>query len=1381
MPAGCAPVSGKLFFPVKGFALLAILSFFTFPARAQETFLLYSDYSDEQVNTLEINRIIQDREGFIWMATQNGVVKYDGYSFKFYRNDPRRSNSLRHNFVKDVLESRDGRYIWAATYGGSLHRLDKRAGKLDWAPIDHNIDVDAGVFNCLAQAPDGTVWAAGISSLLRVEPETFKHEYLIPQFPGSNARLSVSSLLVFNENHLWLGASRGIMDFDISSRKARNIPECQNENIRCLLRDSRGRVLAGGRNALLVYVPQEGWRRYGFESSNTGQISSILELSPGIFWLGGERGLWRWVERENQPAPVILYDPIGERERHYQILSMFRDRDGGYWLGTATNGLQQLFPEKFHSLPARIRPQLELRHPTVTQIFQADSLLWIGTLRGLQLYSLVEHKEVIPAAGPGLPIFNTRITCMIRDSKGHLWIGTTDNGYYRIRSAEDFIEEGRIEHFDIREDGLEEPRNNSAMRIMEDTEGNLWVGSFGSGLNIRMANTGEAINLKNIEGKAGSLSRNGISGIATDCSGDIWVSTCGGGLNRRRPSGNGRIENRFEHFLHDPEAPGSISHDIILFLYVDSRCRLWAGTYSGGLNMLDPATGKARLFTMEDGLAGNTIYSILEDHAGSLWLSTDNGVSRMIVAEERFINYSMRNGLPFNRHYFFAAHRNEAGRLYFGGLGGLYHFNPSDIKENGNPPEYWITGLRVNNQPVSILPDGILQEDILYTDKITLSFREKSLSLTLSALSYQYPGQNQYAYRLEGFDAGWNKVGNQREITFTNLDPGTYRFQYQAADHAGNWNPEGKELIIEVLPPFWASWWAWLLYTAMALGALGAIYRFQLARRLQLAEARRLRELDAFKTRFYTNITHEFRTPLTVILGLAEQALGNNRPKREEAVRLIVRNGRRLLRLVNQMLDLSKAESGSLRARMAQADIVRFLRYCLESYHSWAETRQVELHFESEAESLLMDFDPEKVQDIFSNLLSNALKATPPGGRITVRVKADGQFLSCAVEDTGHGIEKEHLPLIFDRFYIPPQSPRRGKVPAVGFPEPISSDTPPLSGAPGGAGGWEGTGIGLALTKELLQLLDGRIEVWSERGQGSCFTFFLPIRQEANSPHQSPRRGEESSTVPANIEPSPSHLGRAGEGLGRLLIIEDNADVVYYLRSCLRGRYHLLVAADGQEGVEVALQEVPDIIISDVMMPRRDGLEVCRILKADERTSHIPIILLTARAAIEDKIQGIRRGADAYLSKPFHREELDAHLEQLLLQRRRLQEYFRRPDAPLPGEAERPEAAFLQKVRACILERLEEENFGVEELAGALFLSRTQLFRKVKALTGRNVAAFIHQVRIGQAKQLLTTTNLAVSEIAFQTGFSEASYLRKVFLKETGETLAEFRKKFRKG
>lgn len=1383
-PARRTPVSEPSHFPAKRLALLAILQFFTLFLRTQETFLLYSDYSDEYANTLEVNRIIQDREGFIWMATQNGMVKYDGYSFTFYRNDPRSSNSLRHNFVKDVLESRDGKYIWAATYGGSVHRLDKRSGEISWAPIDQVTHVDAGVFNCLAQAPDGTVWAAGINSLLRAEPETFKHEFLFPEFPGSNTRLSIFSLLVFDESHLWLAAGRGIMEYDISTRKVRNIGEWQNETVRCLYRDSRGRVLAGLDNMLATYSHEEGWKSYSFKSSNIGLISSVFELSPGVYWLGGERGLWRWENGNSRLAPVILYDPIGEREHHFHVLSIFRDRDEGFWLGTANNGLKQLFPEKFRSLPARVRPQLELRHPTVTQIFQSDSnLLWIGTLRGLQLYSLVEQKEVMPAADPRLPLFNNRIACMIRDSKGQLWIGTIDNGYYRIGSIEDFIEKGRIEHFDIREDGADIPQSNSTMRIMEDGRGNLWVGSFGSGLNVRMAGAGEMVNLKNIENNSSSLSRNGISGIAAGCNGDIWVSTYGGGLNRYRPSGNGRIENRFEHFTHDPEAPGSISHDIILFLFVDSKCRLWAGTYSGGLNLLDPASGEARLFTMEDGLAGNTIYGILEDPSGDLWLGTDNGVSRMIVAEERFINYSMRNGLPFNRHYFFAAHRNEAGRLYFGGVGGLYSFNPSDVRETGSPPECWITGLKVNNQSVPVMPDGLLRENVWYADRIVLGYEDKTLSLTLSALSYQYPGQNQYAYRLEGFDAGWNKVGSKREITFTNLDPGTYRFQYHAAGHTGNWYPEIKELIIEVLPPFWATWWAYAAYASLALGILYAVYRFQLSRKLQLAESHRLRDLDAFKTRFYTNITHEFRTPLTVILGLAEQALDKSRRKREEAVRLIRRNGQHLLRLVNQMLDLSKAESGALKARMVQSDMVHFLKYNLESYHSWAEARQVELRFHSEVEGLAMDFDPEKVQDIFSNLLSNALKATPPGGRITVRVEADEHFLSCAVEDTGHGIQKEQLPFIFDRFFSstsPPQSPQRGEAAAEASPSWASLGTPPPSGGPGGAGTWPGAGIGLALTRELLQLLGGRIEVWSERGRGSRFTFFLPIRRNAEwEPEPEHFISHRMRAAAFPVVQTASALEKTGRQHPRLLIIEDNADVVYYLRSCLQGRYHIQVAADGQEGIELALQEVPDIIISDVMMPRRDGLEVCRILKADERASHIPIILLTARAAIEDKIQGIRRGADAYLSKPFHREELDAHLEQLLLQRRRMQEHFRRPDAPPPGETERPEAAFLRKVRACVLEHLEEENFGVEELADALFLSRTQLFRKIKALTGRNVAAFIHQVRIGRVKELLASTDLTVAEIAFLTGFSDPSYLRKVFLKETGETLAVFRSKFR--
>ncbi|MCB0581115.1 MAG: response regulator [Phaeodactylibacter sp.] len=762
-----------------------------------------------------------------------------------------------------------------------------------------------------------------------------------------------------------------------------------------------------------------------------------------------------------------------------------------------------------------------------------------------------------------------------------------------------------------------------------------------------------------------------------------------------------------------------------------------------------------------------------------------------------FFPFTKAHGVELENIGYGALFCSSGGEIFFGGEGGFQAVSQPMLAQLlvGKAPRIIITGFKLRNEVPGAGKNTILNQSPWVAREIRLNHRQNSFSFSLACLDFRNPDGNYLEYQLQPYDPTWRNDLLNGDASYVNVPPGQYSFYVRGADSFGVWNTGGVRIHIIILPPWWQRWWAYALYGLLLSAAFYTLYRYQLSRRLQLAEASRLRDLDAFKTRFYTNITHEFRTPLTVILGLAGQALDNSRRKREEAVHLIRRNGQHLLRLVNQMLDLSKAESGTLKARIVQGDIVRFLKYSLESYHSWAEGRQIELHFSSEAESLAMDFDPEKVQDIFANLLSNALKATPAGGRITVRVAADDQFLSCAVEDTGHGIEEEQLPYVFDRFFsrLPARSsPPEGGGLGIGGRSEVQPEPsyPPRgdggglfsSGGPGGAG----TGIGLALTKELLHLLGGRIEVWSAPGQGSRFTFYLPIRREADSPSRSPA---DSSGLAAAAEPFPSPSGRAGEGLtspppleglgGRLLIIEDNPDVVYYLRSCLRGRYHIQVAADGQEGVEMALREVPDIIISDVMMPRRDGLEACRILKADERTSHIPIILLTARAAIEDKIQGIRRGADAYLSKPFHREELDAQLEQLLLQRRRLQEHFSRPDAPPPGEAERPEAAFLQKVRACILEYLEEENFGVEELADALFLSRTQLFRKVKALTGRNVAAFIHQVRIGQVKQLLATSDLTVSEIAFRTGFSDPSYLRKVFLKETGETLAVFRSRFR--
>lgn len=1319
--------------------------------------MIYSDYTDEQVTTSEVFRIIQDREGFIWIATQNGLARYDGYRFKFFRYDPRNPNSLKHNFVRDIMESGDGKYIWATTFGGSLHRIDKRTDRIDWVPVDTARHLETGVYNTLFEAPDGTIWTAGVNSILRVDPNTMSSEFISLLTPETK-RMSIVSILATSNDLLWLASSHGLLEFHIRTRKTRHIGDTKNKSVRCLFRDSRGLVLAGMNNALLVFSGAGDQEVFSFREHDTGAILSVLELSPGVYWLGAENGLWKWRYGTPFPEPVILYDTSGEKERRLKVNCMFRDRDGGYWIGASSLGLQQLIPEKFQSFPGRARPQMELRHNTVSSIYQMDSsLLWIGTLKGLQLYDLINQKEIHT---PGLDHFCCRITCMYKDSKGHFWIGTEGEGYFRIKSVDEFIRLGRIEYFSFLETGVDVPQSNAAMRIMEDAAGNLWVGSFGSGMNIRMAGADEIIHLRHSEDVPQSISINNSSGIVTGCNGDIWISTYGGGINRYRPSSQNRIENRFEHIKRHPESPGSLSHDIVLFLHIDKQCRIWAGTYSGGLNLVDANTGKARVFTMDDGLAGNTIYTILEDDSGNLWLATDNGISHMIVAEERFVNYSMRNGLPFNRHFFLSAHSSQVGRLYFGGVGGMYSFDPATVKEPGNAPQCRITELKVLNQVVEAHPDGMLKQDIAFTDKIILRHHEKSFSLTLAALSYAYPDQNQYAYRLIGFDDKWNKVGSKREITFTNLSPGRYRFQYRAADYTGKWNPHEKELTIVVLPPFWATWWAYALYAALAFFIVFGLYRFQLKRRLQAAEARRLRELDAFKTNFYTNITHEFRTPLTIISGMADQIGEQPENWLLEGLRLIKRNSNRLLDLVNQMLDLSKLESGRMPLHLQQADIIIYLKYLLESFHSLAQSKQIQLQFQSDMPVWVMDFDAEKVRQVLSNLMSNALKFTPEGGQVQLSVAVgrnqEAEMLFIKVSDTGPGIAPEKLPYIFDRFYQADDSPTRQA---------------------------EGSGIGLALAKELVKRMGGEISVQSpvpgSGGRGAAFSVALPVSRKAEF---APVPLAEALPVEQKAPNVSDAYAATGDSTARpyILVVEDNADVVRYLAACLAADYRMTAARNGREGIDMAIETVPDLVITDVMMPDTDGFELCRTLKNDARSSHIPIIMLTARAGIENKIEGLKHGADDYLIKPFHKTELLTRIEQLLDLRRKLQQHYLAAaglhDAEPSASALLPEDSFVQKVRAVVEAHLADYDFSVDQLCREVYMSHSQLHRKMTALTGCAPALFIRKVRLQHAKPLLLNPETSITAVALETGFEDPGYFTRVFKKEFGLSPGAWRK-----
>ncbi|MCB0586419.1 MAG: helix-turn-helix domain-containing protein, partial [Phaeodactylibacter sp.] len=683
----------------------------------------------------------------------------------------------------------------------------------------------------------------------------------------------------------------------------------------------------------------------------------------------------------------------------------------------------------------------------------------------------------------------------------------------------------------------------------------------------------------------------------------------------------------------------------------------------------------------------------------------------------------------------------------------------------------YFTDFRIFNNPVAVGEGEMpLRLPIYKARHIEVQSAQKVISFQFTALNFINPERQAYRFWLAPFHDGWQYNGNKREVTFTNLDPGVYHLRVETAENGYDW--AGTSLALHVLPPWHRTWWAYTLWTMLLAGAVYWLYQFQLNRKLAEAEALRLKELDQAKARLYANITHEFRTPLTIILGMVREVKEDPAHWFNEGLKLIHRNGTRLLHLVNQMLDLSKLESGHIPLQPGQADIVNYLKYLTESFHSFADTRDIRLHFLTELHSFTMDFDAEKLRKVVSNLLSNAIKFTPEGGDIYLQLAVEqpeghSAHLILIVKDNGAGIPAEYLPHIFDRFYSLP--------------------TAPLNSPPSGGLGGAGAGIGLALTKELVTVMKGTIAVESKVGAGTKFTVHLPVTRQAPKASPSPEQGppiEETAIYFANRAGFQSNQLESTSGQEEkdnplLLIIEDNADVVTYLASFLSGNYRLALAPDGQEGINKAIELVPDLIVSDVMMPRKDGFEVCASVKSDERTCHIPVILLTSKAGEKPMIEGLEHGADAYIAKPFNREELMVRIEKLIDGRRRIQEQYAKKDYLRKNAGVSPASlddVFLEKIAGIIEENLSDENFGLPELCRQAAMSRSQLFRKLKALTGRSTTQFIRSVRLEKARGLLETTTFSISEVSYKTGFTNPNYFSRMFRKEFGMAPSEVRK-----
>ena len=1401
--------------------LFCLTVFLTESLHAQTSNLEFEHFSSQQgFAQRSVFSVLQDSLGFMWFGTTDGLYRYDGYNFHKYKHDPADPTSLSYNVVISLYEDRSGA-LWIGTEGGGLNKFER-------------------------------------------DKEIFTRYQYDPEDPFCLSNNTVASILEDRAGNLWFGTNGGGLN-KLTSGKNGLVPprfihythnpqdksSISSDVVGPIHEDESGVLWIGTEEGLNKLAPAPDdtvspeFIHYRHDpadpkSLSSNKIYSIFEDKAGVFWIGTGGGGLNTLNSEERkkrhPAFSHFYHnpEDGTSLSSNVVYSVFEDHSGNIWIGTLGGGLNKFDRTKDIFTPYTFDPNEPkgLSGNWVYTIYQDRSgILWIGTMPG-GLNKLdpgkkkFSHYKHDPYNSAGLS--GNRVFSICEDTHGNIWLGTFNAGLNKLINQDDVNAPPNFLHYKHDPADPESLSNNSVFSMLEDRSGNLWIGTFGGGLNkLVPEEQGKAhpafIHFKNIPGDPSSLSNNNIRSIYEDNDGILWIGTeyglnqyipedktpgsavfsrylhdpddpaslsnntvwsiyrdgqgilwigTSGGLNKLIIDDPGNSSHGFIHYTHVPGDPSSLSNNEVSVIFEDTRGILWIGTSGGGLNKFDRQTEKFTRLKETDGLANNAISGILEDDQGNLWLSTRRGLSRFNPDTEMFRNYFAEDGLKGDEFQQGAYIKSNAGEMFFGGTDGFNRFHPDSIIDNTIIPQIVITDFLLSNNSVPVGFDrstnrSVLKQSLTGTKLIELNYYDKIISFEFAALDFHLPGKNRYAYRLEGFDQGWRYTkANRRFATYTNLHPGTYTFRVKGSNNDGIWNEAGTSLRIIITPPWWATWWAYMLYGFSIIGFLFSVRRYELNRlnwknqfKLEEVKLKERTEIDRMKSRFFANISHEFRTPLTLILGPAEKI--NRESSGEEIEKnstLIKSNAKRLLVLINQLLDLSKLEAGKLRLTTSKGDLVSFIKGITMSFESFAERKNITLEVKADKAVIEMYMDREKLTRIMTNLLSNAFKFTPENGQITVAIKQiDDNVVDIGVRDSGIGIPVEEQSKLFDRFYQVDSSFTREH---------------------------EGTGIGLALTKELVELHHGTIRVSSKPGEGAEFIVRLPLGRdhlkdaeiidqaeiENNVVHDGVK---DQSEIKLNNDPTKvsGKDNETGVDKNILLIVEDNEDVREFIKSSIGADFQIEEASNGEMGIDKAQEIIPDVIISDVMMPKKDGIELTKILKNEKNTSHIPIILLTAKSGQESKLDGLETGADDYLTKPFDIRELRIRIKNLLNIRKNLQEKYSK--GILSGKRSRKklsdlEEQFLNRVIEVVNNHLDQEDFSIEAFDQELGMGRVQIFRKLKALTGKSPSRYIRTVRLTRARQMIEDKSGNISEIAYSVGFASPAYFSMCFKEEFG-------------
>ncbi|MBL3655776.1 two-component regulator propeller domain-containing protein [Fulvivirga sediminis] len=1371
------------------FLLKVFLVLLTLVVKGQPSALLNKEIVFDQphenlgLSQRSINCMIEDKKGYLWIGTWEGLMLYDGYTTTIFQTKGVTETTLSSNKITALYEDHGGK-IWIGTLIGGLYQYDQATGNFTQYQYDPTNDHSISNNNVwsITESKDGIIWVGTQHGLNAFDPnkQEFKRFYHSDD-PKSISYDFVTSLFIDESNNLWAGTEKGLNRLKLNTigagfdkyyyRLNEDDGPANNYVYKVTSYKNNGKeVICWSTKKGLKLLDSEGIHNYLYPESSL-RFSFVRTLytykkSSQFIMLGSEAGISLF--DPNTREFKKFYGNYNERVNlsHNTVTCLLIDHTGVLWVGTK-KGINKFdtYNKNFELFETS---SFDDSRSIITGIKgNSDGKYWVSTMGGglflfdpdktesSSIKDLFLHYKIDSQGGNDFTDFIQTIDV---SEPGVVWIGTAGDGVYKCYINENSQKVNHYEHFSS-STKQNQISDNYIMSMAGDNHGGMWVGTWSGGLNKinedgTVTHYGEPV-----------LSQAPLVAMYQDGK-TLWVGTRGKGLLAMENQGDKINVTQYR------QSKAGLNNDFINVIYKTKNGRLWIGS-EGGLNEFDKKSGQWKNHEISRN-ENEVVVGLLEDNMGKLWLSGWNGISVFNPKDstESVHHYDRRDRIQGGFFYNNVCYKDAKGRLFFGGNNGLNIIKPDEVNENPFSPKVVLTDFDIYNK--AVLPNEefngrvILENQLNETEQINLHYDENAISFEFAALHFSAPEKNQYAYRLVGYDNNWEYTGAQRRFAnYTNLKYGNYVFEVKATNNDGVWGLDAKRIAIHISPPWWKTFWAMMAYFMLAMAILLLFRHLVIVRTNYINDIKmeRLRresvlKMNQSKLKFFTNISHEFRTPLTLILGPVEKliASGTGGKYVKDELDIINKNAQRLLRLVNQLLDFRKAESGKLNLKVAEGNIVKFVKEIRLMFTGLAEKLGVKFEFYSDSDNIKLWYDRDQFEKILFNLLSNSFKHVPKNGVVKIILEETDDKVFIKIEDNGRGIAPENIGKIFNRFYSEGEDK-------------------------------SGTGIGLALTRSLVKMHHGEIAVNSVQNQTTVFTVTLNkgnahfadadiienFKDSEYIGHYHSMTDLEAEIMPVSL---PEGKPANNDTLKKLLIVEDNLEVRRHIKSIFADKYQIVEAENGQLGLALAESELPDIIVSDVMMPEMDGIALCKAIKKNTATSHIPIVLLTARTSLIYKVEGLESGADDYITKPFNYQVLLLKVKNLISTREQLRKHFNDSQTlniePKKVTFSSADELFIEKALESVEKNMSNTAYSVEDFGEDVGMSRMQIYRKLKALTGQSANEFIRTIRLKRAAQLIERNEFTIAEVTYRVGFQDLQYFRSCFKKYFGVNPSEY-------